>query len=116
MYPEFTDLGSQVLESPHNQTNSKEAQFRFDLKPANWDLYIDAIQVLHLLLKNDAILCDAFTSTPNLLRSFNLTRLILSDEAAEVALGLDFGLLLFRFDKYTTLSDLTSDSQAYELL
>ena len=51
-----------------------------------------------------------------LLEHFNLTQLILSADRDERELGVEFSLLLFRFDEGTNLADISSNAVAQQII
>ena len=64
----------------------------------------------------DAFLLDGFKTSPGLLKHFYLTQLIMSEEVDERDLGVKLSLLLYRYDTYTKLSDISADPQAISVL
>ena len=64
----------------------------------------------------DVLLLASFKTQPRLLKHFYLTQLIISDNVDHSDLGVKLSLLLYRFDTYTYLTDITADPDALAIL
>jgi len=75
-------------------------------------LHFSALLELFYFLKDEPEALVSFASSRQVLRSFNLDRLILSKNKEESWLGSDFALLLFRFEDEVKFSEMVSDPRA----
>ena len=64
----------------------------------------------------DALVLDSFKTNTKMLKHFNLTKLINSNNVDHRDLGIKFSLLLYRYDSETKLGDITSAPDALEKL
>ena len=92
-----------------NQRGVTEREKRFKL-------YRLTMREFYTLLSTDALVLDSFKTTPKLLKYFNMTQLINSEDVDQRDLGIKLALLLYRYDANTRLCDITKDEEAAETL
>ena len=92
-----------------NQREKSDSEKRFEL-------YLEAVREFYELLNAEAVILDSFKTNNKLLKHFNLTKLLTSEDVDHKDLGIKFSLLLYRFDTETTLVDITRAPVALEAL
>ena len=101
--------GASAKINVENQKNITESEKRHKL-------YLRTIREFYTMLSTDALILDSFKTTPRLLRYFNLTQLINSENVEQRDVGIKLSLLLYRYDANTRLCDITKDADAAETL